>query len=98
MRNVGKVVPDGSKFRLELRRRSEQRAAEALDLPYDVQPNPRCSRWNIYMLWYDTKARAEGDQKRIKRWIWQEAQEKLKRRNKRRPNRESPWREGRLGE
>ena len=98
MRNIGKVVPVGSKFRLELRRRSEQRAAKALNLPYNVKPDPRCSRWDIYVLLYDTMARVEQNQRSIKHWIREETKAKLERRKKRRPSSESPWREGGLGE
>ena len=93
MREIGKVVPEGDGFRLELRRRTEQRVAEELGLQFTSQPNPRCRRWSIFILWFPTKAKLESAQRRINRRIVEQLQEKIARRKKRRFNRQSVRRE-----
>lgn len=93
MREIGKVVPESGGFRLELRKRTEQRVAEELDLPFSVQPNPRCRRWSIFMLWFPTKAKLERAQRRINHKIVEQIQAKIARRKKRRLIRKSPWKE-----
>jgi hypothetical protein len=90
---MSKIVPEGQEHRLELRKRTEQRAVEELGLPFEAQPNPRCRHWKIYLLQFPTKAAAERADKRIKRWIREEASEKLARRRKRKMIRQSVRRE-----
>jgi len=84
---MSKIVPVGQEHRLELRKRTEQRAADELGLEFDVVPNPRCPHWKVYFRQFPTKAAAERVDKRIKRWIKEEAKEKLERRRKRRISR-----------